>query len=177
MTYTISPADLGVPVAVSLPIILEYQAMGNWCWAAIGAAAANFQTPTHPRSQYEVAATVTNNPLCGGRVPPGFCDTMHDVASALDLLGVAYARKEKALRWDELSAALGSGCPVIARLQWSSGRGHVVMIAGYAEHQQVVVLDSEAGARLVRLASFPNEYRVGGTWTHSYVVKAAAPTP
>jgi hypothetical protein len=71
----------------------------------------------------------------------------------------------------QIRSQIRSGRPLGARIGWSGGGGHFVMIAGYRAcdpDEYVDVRDPIYGSSDISLATFTNSYQSTGSWTHTY---------
>jgi hypothetical protein len=165
-----SAADIPEPLTSVLRVVVDLQAMKNWCWAAVGAGIHNFYRPATPLTQFQVASQVLDNPTCAISPTPNSCNKLKEIPDVLTALGVPYTRRTGPLTWSGLKIAIDSKIPVVARIAWDNGIGHFVVLSAYENaHSRVVVLDPKIGARLVPFSGFPANTRPGTRWTHSYL--------
>jgi hypothetical protein len=78
----------------------------------------------------------------------------------------------------EVHTAIDNGWPLIAQLMSPMSSGHVVLISGYTESGELVVLDPLSGRSLVPYQNLIQGGRARGVWSGTFVnasVRAAAP--
>ena len=74
----------------------------------------------------------------------------------------------------QVQSEILDGRPVGARIGWSGGGGHFVMIAGYRCDSvgYFDIRDPIYGSSDVAVATFTTSYRGSGSWTHTYYTEA-----
>lgn len=114
--------------AVALPISPQAQEQSNWCWAATGGTIAAY-----------AGRSVSQNTFCnlafgrstGTRCPNSQATLANDqqAFSALGIRAGSYINGR--LSYSGISTEIQGNRPVLTRIQWSSGGGHMMVISGY----------------------------------------------
>jgi hypothetical protein len=150
------------------------QEQTQWCWAAVAASVSKLYD-AKPVSQLQVASGQLERNDCtkGNR-----CNRDGYLMAALKLVG--HLRE-----WDALTPAtqeqvyteVDKQRPLCARLLWSYGVGHFVIIVGYAQKDQsnsragLAIADPFWGLSDIDHEDFPTLYAYGATWTDTYFTK------
>jgi hypothetical protein len=166
---------------------LQMQQQTNWCWAAVGTSTTLFFDPKN---------LLTQCSLAGGflKQTPGFCCSeanaggpvcnqfsfLSQVLTSIDSLA-SFAQTTLPLQ--SIRAQINNAVPMAARIGWSGGGGHFVMITGVGPDDPrgdnftfVEIEDpsqSYYGSHFVPYATLIQGYRGSGTWTHYYLLKPA----
>ncbi|MFF3113658.1 papain-like cysteine protease family protein [Kitasatospora sp. NPDC057904] len=111
-----------------LNITMQQQQQTNWCWAASGNTIATWFGYSYSQNQFCNAAF--------GRSVDSGCPnsqaTLGDVQNALGWIGInpgSYVTGY--LRYSTVQAEVDANRPIEARIQWSSGGGHMHVLYGY----------------------------------------------
>lgn len=114
--------------AVALPISPQAQEQSNWCWAATGGTIAAY-----------AGRSVSQNTFCNlafgrstGTQCPNSQATLANDQQAFSALGIrpgSYINGR--LSYSGISTEIQGNRPVLTRIQWSSGGGHMMVISGY----------------------------------------------
>lgn len=157
--------------AVLLEVRLEEQLKSNWCWAAIASALGRYYG-TSEASQREIAARLLDE--SGGEIA---CDaSLEERANKAYRLDRAMVAAGCFSHWsagkpvfDRVRFEINLGRPFCARIEWHHGAAHYVLIHGYRESgESILVADSLHGPGEYPLPEFPSRYREGGAWTESF---------
>jgi hypothetical protein len=149
----------------------------NWCWAAVASTVAGYYLPGMPLSQSTVASEVLGPPCS---VNGSDCDQPADLGIVFDKLNAARGNPmeknalSRALKFQEVHDFIDEGIPVCARIKWTGGGGHFVIITGYSVSDTGVnwvdVSDPFYGDSLLPFDFFSAEYMFAGQWTDSYMM-------
>ena len=75
----------------------------------------------------------------------------------------------------QIQAEVDAGRPIGARIGWSGGGGHFMVIYGYSTwfgEEYVDIDDPIYGKSHLTLVDFSTNYQGSGTWTHYYITKS-----
>jgi hypothetical protein len=147
------------------------QEQDNWCWSAVAVSVAqHYNSATTWTRQCDVASHELAKTCC----PPGSntaCDVPWYLDQALTRVGHYNTWASGTLTLDEIRAEIDVNHPVGARIGWSGGGGHFVVISGYSRSSAgefVTIDDPIFGHSILTLATFTSAYQSTGNWTHSY---------
>ncbi|WP_223070180.1 C39 family peptidase [Paenibacillus caui] len=155
----------------TLSIPTQKQEETNWCWAASGVMTIDYYGDAPTQSQFVdwVKGDVVNETA-----------TLFEVRQGIAHWGVSSADYYEVVPFGTLSGFINDNEPVVARIGWSSGGGHMHVIRGYYEDtsigkQDVYYIDSltdEPTYNIMSYSSFVSNSQF--TWTHSleYIRKA-----
>jgi hypothetical protein len=156
---------------------MEPQARPNWCWAATAKSTSVFYLPSSSWTQCTVANGALERSDCCDSGYYVACDVPWHLDSAL-MVTDNFVSMTGPLTNEQVIAELQAGRPLGARVAWSGGGGHFVVIYGYSFIMQVprfTIADPIYGVQGTPTWSFANNYMGSGTWTHSYYTKANGP--
>ncbi|HKO97682.1 MAG TPA: papain-like cysteine protease family protein [Pyrinomonadaceae bacterium] len=165
-------------VSKQLSFDMEMQTENNWCWAATATSVSHFYWSISTWTQCLVASNELGLTCCDDPVP-GACDVPWWLSKALELTKnlvlVTGPATFQSVR-DEIDA----GRPVGARIGWSGGGGHFMVIYGYSIVGNVNYFDIDDpiyGKSHLSVADFSNSYQITGTWTDTYFTKSYRKMP
>ena len=150
---------------------MQAQQQLNWCWAAVAVSVAQFYVAASPWSQQcDVASQELGKTCC-----PAGSNTACDIPWYLDL---ALQRVKHLNTWAGGSVPMGtiqgeiSGShPTGARIAWSTGGGHFVVVSGYSSSPAgdfVTIEDPIWAQSTLALSVFQSSYQGSGRWSHTY---------
>ena len=173
-----APAGGAAPVAVggaSLAFTMHVQEQDNWCWAATAMSVSLFYNSGSSWTQCTVANQILSLPTGVGCCPNGSipaCDVPWYLDRALAATSNLLDVRSGTVGFSDLAALIGSANPLGARIAWSGGGGHFVVLHGWKKTtvgEFVDVADPFNGSTSqVRYSDFLSSYRSTGSWTHSY---------
>lgn len=172
-----SPRAAGGAVFVEMGV--ERQLFRNWCWAAIAASLGRYYGTTQA-SQAEIARRVmaAEGADDAGDEESGSEDgkefRLDRALTAAGCFGHWSAGKPV---FDRVRFEINLGRPFCPRIGWHQGGAHYVVIHGYREKgERVLVADSLHGPAEHALREFPGRYREGGAWTETFWTTPAGTT-
>ena len=151
----------------------QHQEQDNWCWAAVSTSIDLFYSPGNGTTQCALANQIHNQTdCCTNGSSPG-CDRTAITGNVLSSLGRLRSQVQRALSFVEVDDELNAAQPVAARIGWSSGGFHVVVISGNGDtaDEMLTVRDPWNGDWQGSLASFRAAYLGTGTWVRSYLTQ------
>ena len=166
---------------------MEEQEQDLWCWAAVAVSLHRF-LDAEDLTQGNVATQVLQGTRqIGAGVncdnDPGLCNYRARLDDALrctnNLKQNGFLRGQY-LTFDAVKNWVNANLPVGARIVWSGGGGHFVVVDGYRQFQsgarQVHVEDPLHGPSLQFYEDFVQAYPPGsGHWQDTYLVKKNGP--
>lgn len=155
---------------------MQQQKNSLWCWAAVASSVDAYFRPAGFTKQCGVAKLVLGHTDCCIQPTPAGCNQRASLKTALEKVGHFDKIIEGPLDFDEIRRQRDMNLVVCARTQWRDGKGHFVVIAGYAVSESgerwVVVKDPLYEDENVPYDEFCSSYHIDdGVWTHSYLVK------
>lgn len=149
-----------------LNISMQAQELTNWCWAATGDTVASYFGYSYSQNQFCNAAF--------GRAIDSSCPndqaTLANDQRALSWMGVnpgSYVTGY--LNYGTIQREIDADRPVMSRIQWSSGGGHMLLVYGYDKSQSWVYWgDPWPSDNRYNWATYDYYVRNGSfSWTHS----------
>lgn len=118
-----------------LNITMQAQQASNWCWAASGNTVATYYGYTYSQNQFCDLAFGNNlNASCANSQA-----SLADDQNAFSSIGISPGNYVTGyLYYSSVIREIDAGRPVIARIQWSSGGGHMEVLYGYDQSQSWV---------------------------------------
>ena len=161
-------------VLKQLPFNMQMQTQSNWCWAATATSVSHYFWRWSTWTQCRVAnAELGHTDCCHSPVPadcnvPWYLDRAlirtRNFVSITGLVGFEQVRDE-----------IDKGRPVGARIGWSGGGGHFMVIYGYSligGGEYFDIDDPIYGKSHIPVSEFSSSYQGSGTWTHTYFMKS-----
>ncbi len=152
---------------------MESQTQSNWCWAATSTSISKFYSFLSPWTQCKVATDELGNPCCTSPVPSA-CNIPWYLDRALDRTNNFVSIQSGTITWDNIKQELENGLVLGARIGWSGGGGHFMVIHGVTKSGGVEYLhidDPIYGKSTLTYNQFATSYQNSGTWTHTYFTK------
>ncbi|MFW6692262.1 papain-like cysteine protease family protein [Streptomyces sp. MAR4 CNX-425] len=111
-----------------LNVTMQAQRMSNWCWAAAGDTVAEFYGHDYSQNQFcNLAFGRAMNSSC-----PNWQATLGNDQRAFDRMGINPGRYVNGyLYYDTITREIDADRPVLSRIQWQSGGGHMLTVYGY----------------------------------------------
>ncbi|MER5622459.1 papain-like cysteine protease family protein [Streptosporangium sp. NPDC002544] len=162
------PPTLGAHAAAAyrLNITMQAQQYTNWCWAAAGNTVAAYYGYNYSQNQFcNLAFNRSMNSSC-----PNNQATLANDQNAFRQIGISPGNYVyDYLTYNAVIREMNANRPVLTRIQWSSGGGHMHTIYGYDQSGSWVYWgDPWQSSSRYNWASY--NYYVGNgsfSWTHS----------
>ncbi|MGW6281667.1 papain-like cysteine protease family protein [Kribbella sp. NPDC055071] len=124
----LAPQATAAPGSYYLSVTGQSQQKSNWCWAATGNSIAAFYGRTYSQNQFcNLAFGNSQNATC-----PNNQATLANDQQAFRSIGIsAGSYVSGTLSFSTLVTEIAAGRPVMTRIGWSSGGGHMMDIIGY----------------------------------------------
>jgi hypothetical protein len=155
---------------VSLPFNMEPQTQTNWCWAATAKSVSQFYFALTTWTQCKIASAELGLTCCVSPVPSA-CNVSWYLDRALTRTHNFVSIRTGTLTYSEIRAEIRAGRPVGARIGWSGGGGHFMVIYGCSRIGGTIYVDIDDpiyGKSHPTLDTFTNSYQGSGSWMHSY---------
>jgi hypothetical protein len=162
-----------MPTQLQTQFQIESQQKSEWCWAAVAVSIDKYFNPNSTRTQCQIAERVLNAQNCCNAAADN-CNQPATLIEALQKINRWSRTLDRPLRFDEIRQELDAGRPVCARIQWTGGGDHFVVIAGYEVLRSgalhVFVEDPVNPSSTVDYDEFKTAYYGDGAWVDSYLV-------
>ena len=112
-----------------LPFNMQAQTQSNWCWAATSTSVSRFYSFFSPWTQCKVASGELSLQCCTTPVP-GACNVAWYLDKALTRTNNFVSMQSSAASWNTIKSELKNGLVVGARIGWSGGGGHFMVLHG-----------------------------------------------
>lgn len=166
------------PMMASINFYMQPQTRSNWCWAATAASTSQYYLPNSTWTQCGVANAALPRTDCCATPFPGACNIPWYLDTALGVTG-NFVSTTGQVSDATVFAELQAGRAVGARVAWSGGGAHFVVIWGYSDvvhTKRFTIGDPVYGDNAIPPDFFRNGYYQGsGTWTDTYFTQAPAP--
>ena len=152
---------------------MELQTQSNWCWAATSKSVSRFYSIFSPWTQCKVASKELDKTCCDSPVPAA-CNVPWYLDRALTRTNNFVSYQSGPITWEQVKQELEKGLVVGARIGWSGGGGHFMVIYGVSKSMGLEFLhidDPIYGKSTLTYNQFATNYQGSGTWTHTYFTK------
>ena len=154
---------------------MELQVASNWCWAATSKSVSRYYWFLSGWTQCTIAnAELNRTDACNTPIPSG-ANVPWYLDRALSRTNNFVSITGGQATFAQIRAEIDAGRPMGARIGWSGGGGHFMVIYGYATwfgEEYVDIDDPIYGKSHLTLADFSTNYQGSGTWTHYYITKS-----
>ena len=160
--------------SLALDFTMQAQTEDNWCWAATATSVSHFYRSTSGWTQCLVANAELELTDCCGAPAPAPCDVPWYLDKALTRTDNFVRFEYGTVDYETIRAELQAGRVVGARIGWSGGGGHFVVIYGIstvAGTEYFDIDDPIYEKSHITVEAFTNSYQGNGSWTHTYFTK------
>ncbi len=159
---------------------MQTQQQTQWCWAATAASTAKYFSPGSAWTQCKVVnAELGRSDCCGSAASGSNCNKPWYLDKALSRVGCFVSYSSGTASAATIKSEAARTRPVGARIGWSGGGGHFMMLTGVHRQMQlqgyevvnvdfVGVEDPWYGSSYMAYDTFKNNYQGSGSWTHTY---------
>jgi hypothetical protein len=154
-----------------LVFTMQAQLQTQWCWAASSVSVSLFYDNASTWTQCSVVNAELGQTTCCQNGSTSQCNQPWYLDRALTRTGNLTSWSGGTATIAQIRSQIRSGRPLGARIGWSGGGGHFVMIAGYRAcdpDEYIDVRDPIYGSSDIALATFTTGYQGTGSWTHTY---------
>lgn len=173
-TLTLDRSYLGLLyISKVLAFNMQAQTQTQWCWAATATSVSHFYSFLSPWTQCKVASQAMGTTCCVTPVPSP-CNQPWYLNLALDITDNFVSYQSGTITWSQIRDELDKGLVVGARIGWSGGGGHFMVIYGVSRVgslQYLHIDDPIYGKSTLPYNTFATNYQGSGTWTHTYFTK------
>jgi hypothetical protein len=162
----------GGAAAASLGFTIQAQSQTNWCWAAVSTSTSLFYNAASGWTQCKVANAELGQTTCCTNGTSTACNKLWYLDRALTRTGNLRSVVSGTITFALIQAEINGNSPIGARIGWTGGGGHFVVIDGFdSTTQSITIRDPLFGTSTYVLAAFSTKYRQSGAWTHTYKTK------
>jgi hypothetical protein len=158
---------------IVLPFNMEAQTRSNWCWAATSKSVSDYYSWMCQWTQCKVASAELSKTCCDSPLPTG-CNVPWYLDKALQRTKNFVSIQSGTITWQKVKDELNKGLVVGARIGWSGGGGHFMVIHGVSRVGTTKYLhidDPIYGKSVMTHNQFATNYQGSGSWTHTYFTK------
>jgi hypothetical protein len=173
--YSAVLRDFAWLISKQLNFNMHIQTQTNWCWAATSTSVSRFYWHFSGWSQCKVAGAELDRTDCCNSTVPGPCNVPWYLDRALTRTNNYVSMMSGQASFATVRAELDAGRPVGARIGWSGGGGHFMVIYGYSRMGTTDYFDIDDpiyGKSHITVAEFSSNSPGSGTWTHTYFTKS-----
>ncbi len=157
---------------MALAFHMQHQQQTQWCWAAVATSTSLFFDSNSQWTQCTLVNAELGQSTCCNNGSTSACNRPWYLDRALGRTGNLSSLTGSAEPFATIQQQNGQGRPLGARIGWSGGGGHFVMLTGTGNNQTLTVQDPWYGTSTSTYNSFRSHYQGNGTWTHSYFTQA-----
>lgn len=153
---------------------MQAQTQSNWCWAATATSVSHFYWFISSWTQCRVANDELGHNDCCNNPVPSACNVPWYLDRALTRTN-NFVSVTRPASFQQIRDEIDAGRPVGARIGWSGGGGHFMVIYGYSLVAGVEYFDIDDpiyGKSHLTVSDFSSNYQGSGTWTDTYFTKS-----
>jgi hypothetical protein len=153
---------------------MQAQTESNWCWAATSTSVSHYYWYSSTWTQCKVAGAELNLKNCCELPASGACNVPWYLDRALTRTD-NFVSISGPIGFDQVRAEIDAGHVVGARIGWSGGGGHFVIIYGYTRvltFEYFDIDDPIYGKSHLKVSDFSSNYQGSGSWTHAYITQS-----
>ncbi|QYF93256.1 C39 family peptidase [Massilia sp. PAMC28688] len=161
-------------VQKQLPFEMQAQTQSNWCWAATAVSVSRYFWRWSTWTQCRVANAELGQRGCCGDPSQAACNVPWYLDRSLTRTR-NFVSITGAVSFEQVRAEIDKGRPVGARIGWSGGGGHFMVIYGYSTiggGEYFDIDDPIYGKSHLPVSEFTSGYQGTGSWTHTYFLKS-----
>lgn len=161
-------------ISKQLAFEMQAQTQSNWCWAATATSVSHFYWFWSNWTQCRVANGELGKTNCCSSPVPSPCNVPWYLDRALTRTN-NFVSITGPVSFQQVRDEINAGRPVGARVGWSGGGGHFMVIYGYGlivGEQYFYIDDPIYGKTQLKVTDFSSNYQGSGTWTHTYFTKS-----
>jgi len=157
-----------------LGFCMQDQTQTQWCWAATAVGMSLFYNPSSTWTQCSLVNRELGQTTCCQDGSSAVCNRPWYLQNALQTTGNLVQWVAGAASFADVQQEINAKRPLAARIGWSGGGGHFVVLDGYdtTAGQYLSVQDPWYGHSTYSYLAFQTAYQGSGEWTHSYYTKA-----
>jgi hypothetical protein len=158
-----------------LAFTMRMQLQTQWCWAANSVSVSLFYDSASGWTQCSVVNAELGQSTCCQNGSTAQCNQPWYLDRALTRTGNLASWSGGTATIAQIRAEIRGDRPLGARIGWSGGGGHFVMIAGYRScdpDEFIDVRDPIFGSSDIARSTFASSYQGTGSWTHTYYTEA-----
>ncbi len=154
-----------------LSFSMQAQLQTQWCWSAVATSTSLFYNAGSTWTQCALVNAELAQTTCCSNGSSAACNIPWYLDRALSRTGNLSSWANGASTFATVQSQINSGRAHGARIGWSGGGGHFVMVTGYTDSQLLTVRDPWYGTSYITYTTLKTNYQGSGSWTHSYFTK------
>lgn len=155
---------------------MQHQQQTQWCWSATAVSVSHFYWSWSGWDQCELVNAEFNQTTCCDDGSTSQCNQPWYTANALKRTKNWQNTIAGTLTRDQVLDELNAGRVIAARIGWSGGGGHAMVIYGYNPiFDWLFIGDPWYGDQIVDYDTYVSAYQGSGSWTHCYMTKPYNP--
>jgi hypothetical protein len=161
-------------VLKQLSFNMQMQTQSNWCWAATATSVSHYFWRWSTWNQCRVANAELERTDCCQTPVPADCNVPWYLDRSLTRTR-NFVSMTGPVGFEQVRAEIDAGRPVGARIGWSGGGGHFMVIYGYSligGGEFFDIDDPIYGKSHIPVSEFAGSYQGAGSWTHTYFMKS-----
>jgi hypothetical protein len=161
-------------ISRQLAFNMQAQTQTNWCWAATATSVSHFYWLLSSWTQCRVANQELGRSDCCNSMVPSQCNVPWYLDKALTRTN-NFVNITGPVSFQQVRDEIDAGRTVGARIGWSGGGGHFMVIYGYSVVVGTEYFDIDDpiyGKSHLLVNDFSNNYQGSGSWTHTYFTKS-----
>jgi hypothetical protein len=149
---------------------MQAQLQTQWCWSAVSTSASRFYDAASSWTQCTVVNAELSQATCCADGSTSQCNQPWYLDRALTRTGNLASWASGTVPISTIRAQIDAGRPLGARIGWSGGGGHFVVISGCLDDatRMLEIRDPIYGTSEISIAAFASSYQGTGSWTHTY---------
>jgi hypothetical protein len=160
-------------VNTRLEVPLQQQEQTNWCWAAVTVTVFDFYRNGAGSPQCPVADLELGRQDCCPLNPQ--CNEVATLDLPLRRNGNFRDLQDSPATFPDVITEITNRRPLGCRVEWFQGGSHFLLVNGFADHpsgmKTIEIADTFYGPSTQNFDTFPADYQLRGTWTHTYFTK------
>lgn len=153
---------------------MQAQTQTNWCWAATSTSVSHFYWFFSSWTQCKLANAELGHSDCCDSPVPSDCNVAWYLDRALTRTN-NFVSINGPSTFQQVKDEIDAGRPVGARIGWSGGGGHFMVIYGYSivfGEEYFDIDDPIYGKSHLTVSDFSSNYQGSGSWTHTYFTQS-----
>lgn len=151
---------------------MQHQQQTQWCWSGVSTSTSIYYNVASTWTQCTLVNTALRQTTCCANGNTVACNKPWSLDDALSITGNYVSMTSSSEPITTIQSENNNKRPLGARIGWSGGGGHFVMLVGVGTGNMIEVEDPWYGPSYISYTTFKNSYQGSGSWTHSYFTKS-----
>lgn len=150
---------------------MQHQQQTQWCWSAVSTSTSIYYNYASAWTQCKLVNNALGQTTCCANGSTSACNQPWYLDRALTITGNYVSMTSSSEPITTIQSQNNATRSLGARIGWSGGGGHFVMLVGVGKGDMIEVEDPWYGSSYLPYNTFKTNYQGSGTWTHSYFTK------